>query len=402
MKVLFLAHLFPLPLDSGGKIKSYHTLRALADEHELHVVAFVRTAQERELIDELAPLCAGLDVVELERSKMRGLLDAAASLAARRSFIVGRDYRADMAQVVKTAMDRFAPDVVHIDHLQMAQFVDFQAAPATVLDHHNVESMIIRRIAKSSKSIPMRMYAGIEWPKLQAYELDICRRCDVVVTVSEEDKSTLQSMDSSLSNVYSVPIGVDVNYFQPVQRDRGSLNILSVGTMHWPPNVESMHYFYREVFPTVRQIVPGCTLTIAGQRPVQSILDLQSDPSVTVTGYVDDVRDISKNCGVFIVPLKSGSGVRVKILNALAMGLPVVSTSLGAEGLDVESGKHLLIADSPDDFARKVAEVLENPELGDMLGENGRARVCERYSWDIVGRQWRELYDRCLAPGRQT
>lgn len=416
MRILFLAHLFPLPLDSGGKIKSYHTLKALAGAHEVRMVAFVRNDEEERLIPELQSICAGVDVVRLKRGRCRQVRDLLGSLVRGRSFIIDRDYRADMADAVRRAVGELRPDVVHVDHLQMAQYVDFGGAYRVVLDNHNVESMIIRRVAETSESRAMRAHARLEWPKLQRYEVETCGQCDLVLMVSEEDRATLAGMLGLVQHgegrkdvwdegdgwdgcgkIECVPIGVDVDHFTPVERAVGSRNILSIGTMYWPPNVDSMLYFSREILPLVRERVPGCTLTIAGQRPVESIQALGRESGITVTGYVDDERLIAKECGVFIVPLRSGSGVRVKILNALAMGLPVVSTSVGAEGLAVKSGEHLLIADGPREFADAVVRVLGDAELADRLGRSGRELVCERYSWQRVGDRLLDLYDRYLT-----
>lgn len=393
MRILYLAHLFPLPMDSGGKIKSYHTLVALAARHDVRTVAFVRSDAEVVRIPELERTCAALDVVPLGRSRFRQVSDLFVSLIASRSFIIGRDYRADMRDAVRSAIEAHRPDVVHIDHLQMAQYVDFGGPYRVVLDNHNVESMIIKRMAETSETGLMRLYAGLEWPKLRKYEMETCGQCDMVLTVSEEDKATLEEIEPALANVECVPIGVDVDHFQPVQREPGSLNMLSIGTMYWPPNVDSMLYFSREILPLVREQIPGCTLTIAGQRPVESVQMLGREPGITVTGYVEDERDVARECGVFIVPLRSGSGVRVKILNALAMGLPVVSTSVGAEGLAVKPGEHLMIADGAEEFARAVVTVLKSPDLADRLGRNGRELVCEKYSWNKVDERLLGLYD---------
>ncbi|MEN6355767.1 MAG: glycosyltransferase family 4 protein [Armatimonadota bacterium] len=393
LKILFLAHLFPLPLDSGGKIKSYYTLKALASQHDVRALAFIRSDDELAHLKELESICK-VDLVTLKRGKFRQASDLLRAITLGRSFIVSRDYRDEMRSACNRIIADFQPDVVHIDHLQMAQFVDFDGAYKTVLDHHNVESMIIKRLADTSESLPVRMYAGMEWPKLQRYELDICRRASMVLTVSEEDRSTLTDLSPELTNIEAVPIGADVDYFQHIDRVQGSNNILSIGTMYWPPNIDSMLYFHREIYPLVKAKIPECKLTIAGQKPVESIRSLASDPSIAVIGYVSDSREISKDCGVFIVPLRSGSGVRVKILNALAMGLPVVSTSVGAEGLEVESGTHLMLADTPEDFADAVVKVLKDRELADRIGRGGRALVCEKYSWERVGRQLLSAYGR--------
>ena len=392
MRILFLAHLFPLPLDSGGKIKTFHTLKALAREHEIHLLSYVRLDDEYRLVKDMQDVCASVEIIRLERGKARHAAELLAGLCLRRSFIVSRDYRRKMQAAFERALTTLHPDVVHVDHLQMAQFVPCGQPYKTVLDQHNVESAIIRRTADTDESFPRRLYASMEWPKLQRYEIRTCQNCDIVLTVSDEDGRALRKTCPSLTNLRTVPIGADIHYFQPLDRDHRSRNLLFVGTMYWPPNIDSVLFFYKEIFPRVRKLYPDCSLTIAGQRPTSTIRALENDPAVRVAGYVDDVREISRDCGAFIVPLRSGSGVRVKILNALAMGLPVISTSLGAEGLDVSDGEHLLIADTAEDFAQAISNLFGNPELANTLSENGRRLVCERYSWEVVGDRLLSIY----------
>jgi len=397
MKILFLAHLFPLPLDSGGKIKSYHTLKALAAEHQVHLLTFTRHDNELDYLPDLVQICHGIDTVPLTRSRVASVTGFAGSVLQSSSFIIGRDYRMHMLERLQSVVNRFSPDVIHIDHLQMMPYVDLEGPYLTVLDQHNVESAIIRRIAQSSSSIPTRFAARIEWPKLEAFEIIACRSCDMVITVSEEDKSAILSLDPTIRNIHAVPIGVDIDYFLPIDTLPGSHNILTIGTMYWPPNVDSVIYFYKEIFPLIREKAPDCTLTIAGQRPASPIKALSADPAVSVTGYLDDIRDICRQCGVFIVPLRSGSGVRVKILNAMAMALPIVTTSVGAEGLEVESGRHLLIADTPQDFANAVTDVLTDSKLADSLGRRARQLACEKYSWSIIEKQLLGIYSEHLG-----
>lgn len=398
MRILVLEHLLPAPLDSGAKLRSFCTLKALASRHELMMLSYVRTDDEHAHLDDLKSICGRIELIPLVRSRTRDARDAVKCLVGGRSFIITRDFRDHMRQALDRAIRDFRPGVIHIDHLQMAQFVGPDAGCATVLDQHNVESTIIRRIAETSRSPLTRVYAGIEWPKLQRFELQACARCDLVLTVSEEDKAELQRQDPSLANVEALPIGIDTETFSPVDRSPGSKNILFLGTMYWPPNVDCVHYFCREIMPIVRKSVPDCTFTIAGQRPVKSVVALSSDPAVRVTGYVDDVREVAKDCGVFVVPLQAGSGVRVKILNAMSMGLPVVSTTVGAEGIDGVGGEDLLIADAPDDFAQAVVRVLTDPDLASALSRNARRLACEKYSWETVGRRALGLYDTHVAP----
>ncbi|MCX8052393.1 MAG: glycosyltransferase family 4 protein [Armatimonadetes bacterium] len=415
MKILFLSQLFPLPADSGGKIKSLCMLRALASEHDVCLLAYVRNKAEQESVEDLRRMCRFVEVVPFVRSRFADFRQALSSLFFRRSFIVTRDFRREMLNRFQQVVRDFVPDIVHIDHLQMAQFVDFDGPYRTVLDQHNVESTIVKRIAETSTNPLMRAYAGIEWPKLFEYEIEICRKSDLVIAVSEEDAETLRRMISpDLSSVRRgemktfsgsylarrgivecVPIGVDVNSIPVVQRVENSKNILFLGTMYWPPNIDCVLYFHSKILPIVRSKLPDCVFTIAGQKPPRAVRRLACESGIRVTGYVRDARELAANCGVFVVPLRSGSGVRVKILGALAMGLPVVSTSIGAEGLKVAHGEHILIADSPEDFAKAVIDVLNDPNLARELGRKGRELVEREYSWEVVGSRLLSLYSDC-------
>lgn len=392
MKILFLAHLFPLPLESGGKIKSYHTLKALASRHDVHLLAFTRGDDDPEHLSQLQDICSGITLVPLRHGRMQQAWRLLSGAVSGSTFIISRDFRTQMQREYYSLLTSFQPDVVHIDHLQMAQFVDFRAAHRSILDNHNVEHEIIRRISQTSASRAMRTCAHFEWSKLRRYELDICRQCDLVLAVSATDAATLHALDPNLRNIIPVPIGVDTEYFQPVERDEQSKKLLSIGTMYWPPNVDSMLYFVHDIFPLIREREPLCTLTIAGQKPEARIRALAADPGVKVTGYVEDERVIARQCGAFIVPLRSGSGVRVKILNAMAMGLPIISTSVGAEGLNVCPGKHLLIADDPASFAQAVLSIINNPVFASELGRNARNLACSECSWEKTGELLLTLY----------
>ncbi|MFQ3549464.1 MAG: glycosyltransferase family 4 protein [Armatimonadota bacterium] len=341
-------------------------------------------------------ICPNIYTIELKRPKILDIKNAFSAIVRNNSFIIARDHFNQMADAVKKISNDIKPNIIHIDHLQMAQYVNFIPNTfkfKTVLDNHNVEADIIKRISERSDKLLHKLYASIEWKKLQKYELNICKRSSVVITVSDIDKKRLYSLDNTLKNLQTIPIGVDTEYFGKVKYNPQSNNILHIGTMYWPPNVDSMLYFYKSIYPLIKKQIPESTLTIAGQNPVNEIIKLSEDKSVNVTGYVDDIRTIAENCGVFIVPLRSGSGVRVKILNALAMGLPVVSTSIGAEGIDIEDKKHILLANSNHEFADAVVKLLENKQFAKEIGDAGRKLVQEKYSWDIVGKKLIDLYN---------
>ncbi len=242
----------------------------------------------------------------------------------------------------------------------------------------------------------MRWYWKQEWPKLREWELNACRRCDRVLVVSDEDKDGLLTLAPNLSGRLDVvPIGVDTEYFAPAQPWRhGSRTLLSIGTMFWPPNVDSMLYFCADILPKIKERVPNVKVNIVGARPTEAVraLGTQDPHTIVVTGSVPDVRPYGEDCGAFIVPLRAGSGMRVKILNALAMGLPVVSTSVGAEGIEVTNGENIVLADGPGGFADAVVRVLTQPALAEKIARGGRSLMEARYAWDRVGERLLSVY----------
>ncbi len=385
MKILFLAQLFPLPLDSGGKIKSYYTLKNLAKEHEVHLLAFVRSPEELSHLEEMQDICASVKTVDMKRTSLTQASDLAGNFVKRQSFIIRRDYRKSMQRVFDRMVgDGF--DVVYIDHLQMASYVNFNAQYKTVLDNHNIEHLIIKRIFETTRNPLKKVYAYYEYQKLAKFEMQCIENADMCLFVSDVDRDYAIRHTKKQINAHTVPIGVDTDFFYKRPPDEATSDILFAGTMHWPPNIDCVLHFSEEILPIIAKNTSEYTFTVAGQKPPEYIVRLAKPGSqINVTGYVDDIRDYMKKCGVFVVPLRSGSGVRVKILNAMSMGLPIVSTSIGAEGIDAVDGKHLVIADDCREFAKAVHTLLANRAIACNLGENARGLVENRYSWDMIG-----------------
>jgi polysaccharide biosynthesis protein PslH len=400
-RLLFLAHLLPWPLEGGGQIKSYHTLRILASQYDVTLFAFIRSEKERENIAPLLPLCSGgVETVLLPRGKARDVRIALSSLLTGRSFLIQRDDSPEMRHKIHAAISSKKFAALHIDHLQIAHLVPENTAGCRViLDNHNIEYRIPQRIAETPGGNPLiRWYAGTEWPRLRSFEQQTVRRTDHTFTVSEEDAVGLRELaPESKERISAVPIGVDLDYFHIATRKPHSKTLLSIGTMYWPPNVDAMLYFYAEIWPKIKARTPDARLNIVGARPTEAIRALgENDAAIHVTGLVPDVRPYAEDCAAFIVPLRSGSGMRVKILNAMSMGLPVVSTTIGAEGIEVTHEQDILLADGSEAFAEAVLRLITEPGLGERLGAAGRQLMEERYSWEAVGRGLLATYDTLL------
>lgn len=399
-RVLVLAHLLPWPLEGGGQIKSYHLLRQLAQDYSLTLLALIRKPEEANNIEPLREFCTGgVEAIPIRRTKLSNAQAAARAPFTGESFIAARDNTPAFHAAVARELATGTYAALHVDHLQMAQFVPAKTLGVKViLDEHNVEYRIPQRLAETAKNPLWRLYAQGEWRRLREFERQALQRADLTLAVSDEDRETLKDLlGTNKGTIDTLPIGVDTEYFSPASRKQDSKNLVSIGTMYWPPNIDAMRWFCSEILPKIKAGEPHTTLTIVGARPTDEVLALAENPAVTVTGSVPDVRPYGEDCGAFIVPLRSGSGMRVKILNALAMGLPTVSTTVGAEGIDVRDGEHILLADTAEEFAAATLRLLSEPELSARLAHNGRCLMEARYGWDAIGTQLRRLYAEVLA-----
>jgi glycosyltransferase involved in cell wall biosynthesis len=382
MRILLLTQVVPYPLDSGPKIKTFHVLRYLAQRHELRLLSFARSDDEEAHAQTLRGVCAGVTTVRLRRSAISDAGYLTRSLLTGRPFLVERDDRRAMHEAARTLVDQHAVEAVHADQLTMAQFAVDLPLPLRVLDQHNAVWTIVRRAARRQGWRPQRVLAEIEWRKLRSYEGQICRSFDTVTVVSEADRVALEQSAQASLPVATIPITIDPQDLPFEERSPAARHILSVATMFYPPNVEGVHWFSREVFPLVRRMLPETLLRIVGSRPPQRIAQLAHPTSgIVVTGYVADLKPVLRQSGVLIVPVHSGSGMRVKILEAFARGIPVVSTRVGVEGIDASSGEHLLVADEPRDFARAVVELLRDRATASRLAHAARQFVEANYDW---------------------
>lgn len=388
MNILLLTQIVPFPPDSGPKVKTYHLLRHLAARHRVTLVTFTRNPQEEADAAALRSICAAVHTVHLKRSRVRDVIALTATLFNGRPFIIERDASATMHQLVTRLVFEAAAagqpfDLVHADQLNMAQFAEPLALPR-LLDQHNAVWTILDRMAQQSRG-PKRWFFRREQRLLQRYEGRICSEFEAVTAVSEEDRRSLCQVMPVQRDIPVIPIAVDAEQERPIPREPGAKSILSLATMMWPPNVDGVCWFAREIYPLVRRAVPDTHFYVCGQRPVAEVRALpEQDPTIEVTGYVPDPRPYIAKSACLIVPLRSGGGMRVKILEALARGIPIVSTTIGCEGIDLTPGKHLLVADTPSEFADAVTLLLRDPEFGARLAAAGYQRVLERYDWRAV------------------
>jgi glycosyltransferase involved in cell wall biosynthesis len=394
LNVLLLTQVLPYPPDSGPKVKTWNVLKYLARNHHVTLVSFVRGDQSREVAF-LRQYCAAVYTVPMPRGP---LLDAQAlvrSLLTGQPWMMVRDDVPAMRHLLArlTAEKQF--DVVHADQLNMAQYASRVPDARKILDEHNALWLLYERLWQTLGLGPKKLLLGRDWPLLQAYEGEMCRTFDAVLAVSEEDKLALEQAIGGPSDITVIPIAIDMDEVPEVSRQPEANHILHIGTMYWPPNVEGVRWFAEQVYPLIRAACPDVTFDIVGARPPQEIQRLAAaGQGINVTGYVPDPAPYLEQAAVMVVPVRAGGGMRVKILNAFAQGLPVVSTTIGCEGIAVEPGRHLLVADSPEDFAQSTIRLLNDRRAADALGHNGRMLIQSTYDYRAACRP----LDRVYAP----
>jgi polysaccharide biosynthesis protein PslH len=417
-RILFLSQLLPYPPDAGPKVRSYNVLKALAASHKITLLAFNRPEDGPEAISHLEQFCESVHTVPIQRGRFQNGTALAKSILTNRSFIIQRDYLPEMARKVRELTEKIPFSIVHADQLWMAQYALMvkEIAPGTrlVLDEHNACFKIFQRLAVRELNPLKKLIFERERHFLQRYEAITCSQFDQVVTVTHEDQEILKklvdrhnpspSARQTKPAFHTIPISVDTLSTERVYPQPDPKNILHLGTMFWLPNVEGVLWFARSIWPRVLARIPDATFTIVGKNPPAEIRELENNHSngtnngiegrqpVAVTGYVPDPKPYLEKAGVFIVPLLSGSGMRVKILDAWNRGLPVVSTSIGAEGINYRNGENILIADGEENFAEAVIRVLCEPELAGRLRENGRKWVENHYDWRRVYAKWDQIY----------
>lgn len=390
MRILWAAPGLLHPTNRGGQIRSLGILRHLHRRHEVHYAALADPGNV-EGAARSSEYCSHLHSVPfrpVDKTGPRFLLQAAQGLYDSVPLAVLR-YRSDaMQELLDRLLSRHSFDRVVCDFLCAA--INFRSLRGVALFQHNVETIIWRRLAANAAGALRRAYLRLQAAKMRRFERDKCREAGQVIAVSELDAETMREM-FGVSQVLSVPTGVDLAYFERLGPAEFKAHLVFLGSMDWMPNIDAVEWFVRDVLPLIRRSRPDCTVAIAGRNPSRSVLNLAArDPLLLVTGAVADVRPWLWGAQVSIVPLRAGGGTRLKIYESMAAGVPVVSTSIGAEGLTIHPPRDIRIADTPEDFAAECLRLLDSPAEREAVSAAALTLVRERFSWEHVSRQFED------------
>jgi polysaccharide biosynthesis protein PslH len=394
MRILMIATTLPYPMTSGERIRNYNLLRLASKRHEVSLAALVESKEDLEGVPHLQQFCARVETAGFDKRsrfvRAPGMLRYALEGKPPELKLLRSEELISKIRHLVSAMDF---DIVEIDSrlgLYLEELPNDRRCKSIMMFHNFTFQQGLRifryerrwgkKIRKLLDSIAM-----FQWEPRYAMRFDRC------TTVSEIDRDLYLKTNPRLQ-IDVIPNGVDIQKYTPLPADNASPTLLFIGNMGYSPCVDAMLYFCREIFPLIRQAVSGVELWIVGKEPLPEVLRLNGD-GVHVTGQVEDVIPYYKHSAVCVVPLRSGGGTRLKILEAMALGRPVVSTTIGCEGLDVVDGQHLLIADKPANFAEKTVRLLNDRELYQHIAAEGRTLVVRKYDWNIIGDSMMKMYD---------
>ncbi len=395
MKILFLSPTVPFPLTDGGRIRVFNLLKQIAKKSEVTLLALETQTTDAEGVAELQQLGIQVHLVPnaptLPRVSFGTLVKA---FLKRQPITVARYDVPAYRQKFRELIANESYDLVHYEMFHIAQFHTETDLPG-VLSQQNVDSAIWRRLSSETVN---PFYKFVYWTQqlaFQRYERVLSPKFAAVTCTSDIDAAVFQEHCAE-DAIKIIPNGVDITHYQPDYTTEAPAHLIYIGSMDWYPNEDAVAFFADAVLPRIQKNVPDVAFLIVGGNPSARVQKLAERDGVIVTGRVPEIKPYFAEATVFVVPLRIGSGTRLKILEAMAMGKAIVSTTVGAEGLDLKDGEEIFIADAPTTFADAVTHLLTDPSLRRRIGENGRTRVEQDYDWRRIGEKLHEVYTKIV------
>ena len=397
LHVLVLDEEVPYPLNSGKRIRTWNLLCRLAQKHEVSVLCYgrpgnpsVEAAKRAGIRVHLVPPPASFANSNLYPRLLFNLFSP-------HPYSVDKHFSRAFESRLKLLAAEGEIDLVHCEWTPYARFQTAVSSHPFLITAHNIESQILIRRSEQSRSIFHRFFFRIQAAKMKRFERRALRSANVVTAVTSEDERLMRSW--GIQSVNLVENGVDLRYFTKSAEVPGAPELLFLGSLDWYPNLDAINYLLEAIMPVVRSQRPGTRLRIVGRRPSRELVNrLAGMEWAELAADVSDVRRYLAESAVVVVPLRIGGGSRIKILESFAAGKALISTSIGAEGLRVEPGVHLEIADEPAEFARQIVRLLESPAVRERLGRKSRELVTEHYGWDAIARVLESAwYETCAS-----
>lgn len=395
MKILSLAPKSPFPPDDGGRVAIYQIWQALVRHGAVVHLAFPATGGQ-----DMSRVPVGATVFPLNVDPRFRPLRALSSMVVGRGYFMGRFFSPEALRELREIVARERYDAVHVEGVYMAEYaraIKNEFGIPVVLRAQNVESDILAQYASHAGNPLARWYVRREAVNARAFEAEALGAFDHVLPITPQDERRLRQLSSGIRTT-TVPGGVDTGS-SPRSGMPESDTVLFLTNYEWPPNRDSLTFFLKEVLPHLRRLRPGVRVLVVG-KGTEMLRPGNVDQGVEVCGYVENLRDVADRAAIAVIPLRIGSGMRMKLLSLMALGMAVVSTSVGAEGVEGKTGEHFVIADAPEEFAAEVGRLLCSPGESARLGRNALSLVERKYSWRSVGEEVFAFYRSILAGER--
>jgi sugar transferase (PEP-CTERM/EpsH1 system associated) len=395
MRILFISRWFPYPPDNGSRIRVYNLIKHLSSRHEVDLISFASETVSTQRLAAMRRYCCRVDVARYRPFQPRRLKALLGFLSGQPRSVIDT-YSVEMQRLVKNAENRGKFDLVIASELDAAPYaLAFPGIPK-VLDELQL-TVLYEQFVKQHQPL-RRLRNWLTWLKLSRYVSRLLSDYDACTVASEQERCRVFEVVSAGCSVCVIPNGVDSDFYTNNSFVNAAPDTLVYsGALTYDANFDAMDFFLREVFPLIQVERPQVKLAITGKLDGVSTNRLPENHGVVFTGYLDDVRPTVARSWVSIVPLRIGGGTRLKILESLALGTPVITTSKGAEGLDLLPGRDLLIADEPADFAAAVLRLLQDLALRETLGHNGRQAVEAKYDWQTIGQQFTDFIEEVVS-----
>ncbi len=382
MKILFIANRFPYPPFRGDKLKIYNLAKRIAQHHELHLITFAENKDDLKYLPELQKIFTKTIIVDLP--KWKSVLNVGIGMLGSKPLQVNYFKSGKFKRELSLLLKNNEYDAIHVQHLRMAQYAMDLKSDFRILDLPDAFSLYWQRRKSVARSLPSRILDNIESARVLKYEKLILQAFNLNLVCSMEDLKFLKDKHK-IEHIRLLPNGVDTDKFHPQNHDYTHAHtLLFTGNMDYDPNVDAVLYFVEQIFPTIVKTFPNVKFVIAGQRPIDKVKSLHNGKNIEVTGFIPELSDMYNQASVVVAPLRFGAGTQNKVLEAMSMGIPVVCSHIGFEGLGIQDGEGAFMRKDADTFAQQVITLLSDESLRLSTGQKGIEVIQNNFSWDKV------------------
>ncbi|MBD3386321.1 glycosyltransferase [candidate division KSB1 bacterium] len=396
MNLLFLSTENPYPVDGGHHLRTFYVLKLLAKRYNIYFVGFAQDREEFKYTPFIKPFCVSVDMFPVAKTgfNLRFLWLGVKNLFQKQPLIARRYFTRRACSRIEEIIRDTNIDIVHVDMLALGMYARlFRDLPA-VLTNHNVESLRLFRWLKHEKNTWKKLFLNLQYKKLKTFERLTCLAFEHCIAVSETDKLYLAKL-CQRDHFSIIANGVDSDYFAPIEIETQKKRLIWVGGMTGPYNADAVNFFLREIWPRVTRFSDDIILDIVGAGPTLPALSMaKKDNRIKIYGFVEDIRPFVQRAALFIAPIRSGSGTKLKVLNAMSQAKAVIATSVAAEGIEATDGQEIIIADDPAEFSSKMIYLLQNPAMAERIGLKAREVILKKYDWTVLADDMYKLYER--------